>query len=57
MGKAGYDEGAAKLYDFFKEELAQYLTPELNPVGREIIEACLRGATVAEYEELLNLEQ
>jgi len=57
VGKAGYDEGAAKLYDFFKEELQQYLTPELNPKGREIIEACLRGATVAEYEALLNLEQ
>jgi len=57
VGKAGYDEGAAKLYDFFKEELQQYLTPDLNPKGREIIEACLRGATVAEYEELLSLEQ
>jgi hypothetical protein len=57
VGKAGYDEGAAKLYDFFKAELTQYLTPELNPKGREIIEACLRGATVADYEELLTLEQ
>jgi len=57
VGKQGYDDGAAKLYEFFKEELKQYLTPELNPKGREIIEACLRGATVAEYEELLTLEQ
>lgn len=53
MEKAGYDAGAEKLYDFFKEELAQYLTPELNPKGREIIEACLRGATVEEYEGLI----
>ena len=57
VGKEGYDEGAEKLYDFFKEELQQYLTPDLNPKGREIIEACLRGATVEEYEKLLTLEQ
>ncbi len=56
VGKAGYDAGAEKLYDFFKEELAQYLTSELHPKGREIIEACLRGATVEEYESLISYE-
>lgn len=54
--KKGYDEGAEKLYNFFKEELAQYLTPDLHPKGREIIEACLRGATVEEYETLIPVE-
>ena len=54
--KKGYDEGAEKLYNFFKEELAQYLTPDLHEKGREIIEACLRGATVAEYEALIPVE-
>ncbi len=53
VGMEGYDAGAEKLYDFFKEELAQYLTPELNPKGKEIIEACLRGATVEDYQALL----
>ncbi len=53
MGTAGYDKGAEMLYDFFKTELQQYLVPELNPKGREIIEACLRGATVEEYQQLL----
>lgn len=52
--KAGYDAGASKLYEFFRSELAQYLTPELNPKGREIIEACLRGASVEEYESLIS---
>lgn len=51
--KAGYDAGASKLYDFFKSELAQYLTPELNPKGREIIEACLNGASVETYESMI----
>lgn len=54
--KKGYDEGAEKLYNFFKEELAQYLTPELHEKGREIIEACLRGATIEEYEALIPVE-
>lgn len=56
VGKQGYDEGAAKLYEFFKQELTQYLTPELHPKGREIIEACLNGAAVEEYEALLSAE-
>lgn len=56
MGVEGYDAGADKLYNFFKEELTQYLTPELDPKGREIIEACLRGATVEEYESLISFE-
>ena len=43
-----------KLYEFFRAELSQYLTPELNPKGREIIEACLRGASVEVYESLIS---
>jgi len=53
MEKAGYDAGAEKLFEFFKDELAQYLTPELDPKGHEIIEACLNGATVEDYERIL----
>jgi len=55
MEKAGYDAGAEKLFEFFKDELVQYLTPELDPKGREIIEACLNGATVEDYEKILAL--
>jgi len=36
--------------------LPQYLTPELDPKGREIIEACLNGASVEEYERILAFE-
>ncbi|VBB45706.1 conserved hypothetical protein [uncultured Paludibacter sp.] len=56
VGTDGYDAGAEKLYDFFKKELQQYLTPDLNPLGRQIIEACLNGATVEDYEQLLVLD-
>ena len=56
MGTAGYDQGAEKLYDFFKKELQQYLVPELNPLGRQIIEACLNGATVEDYHTFIAME-
>jgi len=56
VGKEGYDAGAAILADFFKSELKKYLTPELHPKGKEIIEACLRGATVEEYDALISVD-
>lgn len=53
VGTEGYDKGAEILYGFFKQELQQYLTPELHPLGKKIIEACLNGASVAEYNEFI----
>lgn len=54
VGNDTYDFGAKVLTDFFKKELAEYLTDELNPLGRKIIEACLNDATVEEYEQLIS---
>lgn len=56
MGTEGYDHGADKLYDFFKKELQQYLVPELNPLGKQIIEACLNGAKVEDYHQFIAME-
>ncbi len=56
VGEEGYDKGAEMLYDFFKKELQKYLQPELLPLGRKIIEACLNGASVEEYNQLLPME-
>jgi hypothetical protein len=53
MGEQGYDAGAEILTEFFKKELEKYLTPELNPLGRKIIEACFANATVEEYNEII----
>ncbi len=53
VGTDGYDAGAQMLYEFFKKELQQYLTPELSSVGRRIIDACLSGATVEEYNAII----
>lgn len=53
VGVEGYDAGAKILFDFFKKELPQYLTPDLHPVGRKIIETCLAGAPVEEYNTII----
>ena len=53
---SGYDAGSQILYDFFKRELQQYLDPELLPVGRKIIEACLAGASVEDYLTIVPMD-
>ena len=53
VGTDGYDQGAEILREFFLKELEQFDTPELNPVGRKIIELCRRNAGVQEYWDVL----
>ncbi|MFP4106677.1 MAG: DUF4914 family protein [Phycisphaerae bacterium] len=53
VGPEAYDEGARILRDFFHRELRKYLQPELDSVGREIIECCLSDGTVEDYEKLM----
>ncbi|PHV70405.1 DUF4914 domain-containing protein [Sporanaerobium hydrogeniformans] len=52
VGIEGYDKGAKILQDFFKQELKQYLTPELHPLGRQIIECCLTDGDLQAYNDL-----
>ena len=49
----GYDKGAKILVDFFKKELMQFMTDELDPRGRAIIQCLLDDGTVEDYERLL----
>lgn len=56
IGNDGYDAGAKILSDFFKKELQKYLTPELNPLGRDIIECCLRDGSIDEYIQLIPMK-
>ncbi len=53
---AGYDAGAVMLYDFFRTELQKFLSPELHPTGRKIIETCLEGGSVADYLEIIPMD-
>ncbi|MFP4381642.1 MAG: DUF4914 family protein [Candidatus Sumerlaeia bacterium] len=56
VGEDGYDAGAKILEDFFKETLEQYLSPYLSPLGRRIIECCMDGGKVNDYEEMIQFE-
>lgn len=53
VGPEAYDLGAAMLADFFRQQLQQFLVPDLDPLGRQIIDACLAGASVEDYTRLI----
>ena len=49
LGFDGYDAGAKILTDFMKEQVKEFLTDELDPMGRQIIEICLNDGTLEDY--------
>ena len=49
LGAEGYDVGARLMQDFFEGSLGQYLSSELEPLGRRIIESCLSGCSLETY--------
>lgn len=53
VGNEAYDIGAKMLTDFFKRELEKYNTSDLNPLGKEIIQACMEDASVEIYYNLI----
>ena len=53
VGVEGYDAGGEILFDFFKKELEKFRTPELAATGHKIIEACLSGANVEDYNSII----
>ncbi len=53
IGPTGFDEGAELLYGFFRRQLRQFLEPDLDTLGREIIQCCLDGGTVDDYAALI----
>ena len=53
VGEEAYDKGAEMLYEFFHKELQGFLSADLDPLGRKIIECCLSKGSVAEYEALI----
>lgn len=56
VGAAAYDRGAEILEEFFHQELPQFLVPDLLPTGRKIIECCLSGGTLEDYESVLGMQ-
>jgi len=53
VGLDGFDAGAHILEEFFHEQLAQFLTSDLDVLGREIIQCCLDDGTVDDYAALI----
>lgn len=56
LGFEGYDAGAKILTDFFKEQLPQYMTEELDPIGRDIIDVCMNDGTLEDYLAITPME-
>ncbi len=50
VGEAAYDQGALMLTEFFEKCLREFMTGELDPQGRAIIDACLAGQPVEAFE-------
>ncbi|MGB0257209.1 MAG: DUF4914 family protein [Coraliomargarita sp.] len=53
VGVEAYDKGAEILREFFLKELANFDSPDLRPLGKEIIQCCIDGGSVADYDKLL----
>ncbi len=56
VGVEGYDAGAEMLFEFFRQQLPQYLNSDLKKKGRKIIEACLDGAEVDDYLNMIPMD-
>lgn len=53
VGIEVYDQGAKTLHDFFCQELANFDTDEMVPLGRQIIKCCLDNGSLSDYEKLI----
>ena len=56
VGDEAYDQGAEILYGFFRSQLGAFLEDDLNPLGRKIIECCLDGGSLTDYESLIPVD-
>lgn len=56
VGEDAYDQGAAILRDFFSQQLQKYHIPELDPVGRKIIDCFMNKGTVEDYESIIAMQ-
>jgi len=52
VGEEAFDEGAKMLKAFFDEQLGKFMVDDLAPHAKRIIEACLDGATLEQYDAL-----
>jgi hypothetical protein len=53
VGEQCYDAGAKILTEFFHKEINIYLEKDLDPIGRKIIETCLKSGKIEDYEAII----
>jgi hypothetical protein len=53
VGTEAYDAGAKILAEFFHKELKNFDSPDLDPLGKKIIQCCLDGGNVDDYDALI----
>lgn len=53
VGDEAFDRGAIILQEFFARQIKQFLEPDLDPLGKTIIDCCLSGASLEDYESLI----
>jgi hypothetical protein len=53
VGDEAFDRGAMILQEFFASQIKQFLEPDLHPMGKTIIDYCLSGASLEDYESLI----
>ena len=53
VGNEAFDRGTTILKEFFAGQLRQFLEPDLDPLGKTIIDCCLSDASLEDYERLI----
>lgn len=56
VGEEGYDAGARLLEQYFEEHLRPFVSDDLHPLGRSIIEYCLKGGDVEGYAQFIAMD-
>jgi len=56
VGEEAYDIGAAELETFFRQQLGKFTVPDLDPLGKRVIDCTLSKGTMADYESLIKGE-
>ena len=53
VGPDAFDQGSEILTNFFHTQLKKYIHADLDPLGRNIIDCCLDGGTVEDYQRFM----
>ncbi|MCB9359072.1 DUF4914 family protein [Candidatus Woesearchaeota archaeon] len=53
VGNEAHKKGCRILEDYFKSELKQFLSPELDPLGKKIINLFMKGGKLQDFEKLI----